>query len=504
MNFPALSLLLVLFVASTSSVHAFAPSTRVAPAATRPILGPKNKQKPLVAPLWYRVLDQQDDEKDPAALKLMSRAPPGFKMRQALQESSSVQLQQQQQQLQQQQRKAPLGFRSAINKPLVTALRANQYAILALATVISAVILLVTQGPGVLSIPHLVEIFKWTGPNGSGLWDFKLSAENLLLGIGGAMPLLALSNWIESSDKRTFANLNFSTIILCMSLFGRRTVPPDDFLPPPFRDGAVTFPTTKSWQAFVESFSLSAVTGFCEEAVFRRQVPAVLAQLFGGGNLLIPFVGQALLFGLGHAQPSQKLSENAIMVALQTINGLGLGLLLLLSGGNLVVPMIAHATYDFVTFFKTWNDANLQLEYAETKYAESLPPDVERQVQAVLMSNPKMKDPLFLNMLKRLFYTFDFDKNGSLNLSEVKKGLSYFALEKHLKLPSDDEIERLFRETLQSRKKMDGVSRSRLTLPDFLRLYSIMVGGGGLKQWKNPIERITRKVKQAEKELVGV
>jgi len=362
----------------------------------------------------------------------------------------------------------------------------------------------VTQGPDAFS--HLNEIVKWTG-GGSGLFDFKVSTESLLMGIGGAMPLLAFSNFIESSDKRTFANLNFSTIVLCMTLFGRRTVPPDDFLPPEYKSagGALEIPTTKSWQALVESLSLATVTGFCEESVFRRQVPAVLAQLSGAnGNILIPFFGQALLFGLGHIQPSQKVSENAIMVGLQSINGLGFGLLLLLSGGQLVVPIIAHATYDFVTFFKTWNDANSQLEYAEKMYSRPLPPHVEKEVESVVRSNPKMKDPRVFKSLKRLFFIFDYDKNESLNLSEVKKGISYYALEKQSTPPSDTEIERLFQSTVQSRKAIEGVSRSRLNFADFLRLYSTMTSGGGRKQPKNFIESVSQKVKAVKKEVVEV
>jgi len=484
MKFSGLFWLSVVVLASRRT-RAFAPTAKGSQYATRSILKPSpTADKRHVGPLKYRVLDEQDKDSDPTAIKLLARAPPNFKMQKVLEDSTA------------RQNVARVKPNSAINTPLIKALRANQYGLLALATVVSAVILLVTQGPEVFS--HLDQVLKWTG-EGSGVFEFRLTPDALLLGIGSAMPMLALSNLIESSDKRVFTNLNFSTIILCMTLFGRRTLPPAEFLPPKYR--SVDLPTTKNWQVLVEAFTLSSITGYCEEAIFRRQVPAVLAQIFTG-NLWIPFFGQALLFGLGHMNPSQKPTENAVMVALQTINGLALGLILLLSGGQLVVPMIAHATYDFVTFFKTWNDANTQLEYAEEKYKEPLPPDVEQEVQIVLRSNPEMKDARVLNTLKRLFYTFDYDKNKSLTLSEVKKGLMYFALEKHAKsLPSEKEIERAFASTVQSRQAT-GVPKDRLRFPDFLRLYSSLTA---LQKKKlNPMKRLSHKLEEVREELVGV
>jgi len=496
----------VTFLVLVTWVDAFAPTPIVVPPArsSRSLLDSKHLvatrivpgaagSKPRVAPLYYRALDEQDDDpENPATLKLKSRAPKvGFKLREMLSDSAS------------QRNVAPVKPRNALNKPLINLLRTNQYVLLALATVVSAIILLVTQGPDAFT--HLDEIVKWTG-SGSGLFDFKVTGENLLLGIGGAMPMLAFSNAIESSDKREFSNLNFATIVLALTLFGRRSVPPDDFLPPSLKaaGGKSKIPTTKSWEALVASFSLSAVTGFCEESIFRRQVPALLAQIFPG-SFLVPFVGQAALFGLGHVQPSQKLSENALMFSLQFVNGLAFGLILLLSGGQLVAPMIAHATYDFVTFFKTWNDANTQLEYSEKMYTTTLPPDIEREVQAVLRANPKMKSPQVFNTLKRLFFTFDFDKSESLNLSEVKKGMAYYALEKRRpNLAPDSEIERIFKSTVQSRVGIKGQPKDRLTFPDFLRFFATITRGDDkLKLAKGLRDSISAKVEEVKKELVS-
>jgi len=205
--------------------------------------------KPRVKPIKYRVLDDQDDDRNPSAMKLLSRAQPNFNMQGAIEGSSP------------QRKGLSVKPRNAINKPLIKALQANQYGLLALATMFSALVLLISQGPGAFS--HLDDIVKWSG-GGSGLFDFQVTTDALLLGIGGALPMLAFSNWIENSDKRAFFNLNFSTIVLCLSLFGRRSVPPNDFLPPKYRlEGVnVQLPKTKNWEALVESLTLSTVTGF--------------------------------------------------------------------------------------------------------------------------------------------------------------------------------------------------------------------------------------------------
>lgn len=400
----------------------------------------------------YRELDGSDEDTDSAMLKVKSRAPPGYDMKKALQEQKQM-----------------MGKQPAngVNRLLIRLLTINQYLLLALSTAVSAAILFFTQGPA--AFENLNVLLQWGGGT-TDVFDLNVTVERLLWGIGGAMPLLAFSTVIENSDKRAFANINFSTITMCMTLFGRRSVPPDDFLPVQYKaPDAPKFPTTKWTDAAIQSLIMSTVTGFCEEAVFRRQVPAMLALLFGSnGDLLLPYFGQAVLFGLGHAQPGSKLEENSILVGLQTFNGLGTGLLYILTGGDLVPCIISHATYDFVVFFKTWKDANDQIEYAEMMYSTPLPEMVDQEVRRLMRSNPKM-DPRRFKLMKRLFYTFDFDKNETLSLSEVRKGIAYMAIERSGTPPPQSEIDRLFAYTVQSRENGD-TSPARLTFPDFLRL----------------------------------
>ena len=97
--------------------------------------------------------------------------------------------------------------------------------------------------------------------------------------------------------------------------------------------------------------------------------------------------------------------------------------------------------------------------------------ETQSKLQSIVRSN--RIDPRVLNAMKRLFYTFDFDKNKTLSLSEVRKGMSYLALEKAGVPPPQTVVDRLFFETVQSRDPSDPTPKNRLTFADFLRLYAI-------------------------------
>jgi len=404
--------------------------------------------------LFYRALQEDEDDESAALIKVQTRAPPGFDMNQALSPQQNP--------------------RTAMNLPLIRALLLNQGLVLGLAVVISSVILLANAGLD--GFAHLNEILKWTG-TGPDIFDFSLTPQRLAWGFGGALPILALSSWIDSSDKRIFANLNFSTIVMSMTLFGRRKIPPPEFLPPQLR--GKTLPTTSWPDACLQSLVLSLTTGVCEEAVFRRLVPSLIVLTTGNSDTLTAWFGSAMLFAAGHVKPSSGLSYNAIVAALQLITGLGFGSIYILSGGDLVPCILAHAFYDFVTFFKTWLDANAQMEYAERMYLEPLPPAVERDVKNLLRNykgSSVLTDPQLFSTIKRLFYTFDFDKNKSLSLSEVRKGISYLILEKAGTPPPEAVVDRLFREIVDTREPgEEGDNRKdRLTFSDFIRLYSLL------------------------------
>mmetsp|Transcript_8784 Transcript_8784/g.14595 ORF Transcript_8784/g.14595 Transcript_8784/m.14595 type:complete len:465 (-) Transcript_8784:179-1573(-) len=387
--------------------------------------------------LRYRELDQEDADTD-AMLKVQTRAPPGFDMKKNLKQQR----------------------RTAMNVPLIRAILLNQGLILGLATIASAVLLFFTNGVDAFS--HLGDIFLWSGD----VVDFDVTPLRLLTGLAAAAPVVFFGNLVERSDDRALANINFSTITMVMTLFGRRTSPPDAFLPKQFKGR--TIPTTSTADVLLQSSILATITGICEEIVFRMEIPGLLNHYNMGGFPLLPLVGQAALFALGHYQASTGLRENGIVVGLQFINGSWFGLVYLLTGGDLIACIVAHATYDFFVFFKTWLDANEQVEYAESMWLEPLPQDVQKQVLATSGElNPKT-----FNAVKRLFYTFDFDKNKTLSKSEVRKGFSYLALERAGTPPPQAQVDALF-----DRYTSDVVEKSRLTLPDFLQLYTKSVLG---------------------------
>lgn len=413
-------------------------------------------------PLFYRELKEDDD--DATMLKVQTRTPIGFNMKEALQQKPPEQQEQQKQ-----------VTKNALNLPLIRALLINQVLILTLATIVFGAVLLFSEGFKAFS--HLDEILHWNtaGTSGPALWDLQLTPLRLLEGIAGAIPLLVWGNWIESSDNRAFANVNFSTIVMTMTLFGRRKAPPDDFIPDKFKGQKVL--TTPASDALFQSFVLSALTGVCEETVFRAELPAVLTHVLHF-NIPLAIASQAFLFGLGHIQPnSSNRMENAILIGLQFVNGISLATLYVLSGGDIVPCIIAHALYDFVTFFKTWWDANAQLEYAEEMYLEPLPPNVESEVRRVLAANGNIKlDPLVFKMVKRLFFIFDFDKNKTLSKSEVRKGISYLALEKAGRPPPQAMVDDAFEQVVDTRDNsiVQERDRNRLSFSDFVRLYSLM------------------------------
>mmetsp|Transcript_26571 Transcript_26571/g.76742 ORF Transcript_26571/g.76742 Transcript_26571/m.76742 type:complete len:444 (+) Transcript_26571:178-1509(+) len=385
-------------------------------------------------PLYYRELD--DSEADtPAGIKVQSLTPPGYSTKEALED--------------QLQGSAP---KSGVNVALLRAICANQVFILGLASAAGAGLLIFTDGLG--WIQQLSAILDW-GANQHHLLDFAIQPLRLGEGFLGALPLIASGSFIERSDKRKFATVNFSTIFMVMTLFGRRSKPDDAFLPPRLRGQQM--PVTRTVDVFLNSLAISALTGFCEELVFRRIV-AGLIFYYTGGDILSTLLGQAFLFGLGHGAGTSS-SENGIVISLQTINGFWFGLLYLLSGGDIVVCMIAHALYDLQTFFFTWLSSNDQIEYACDKYLKPFDAATTKELQG--MRAPKD----VVEKCKKLFYTFDaYDKKDeALSLSEVRKGIAYLAIETSTRAPPQSKIDEAFNHFVSGSNK--------LTFPQFLALF---------------------------------
>lgn len=398
----------------------------------------KNSRLP---PLHYRELDD-DDADTSAGIKVQSLTPPGYSTREALEIQAQA--------------TAP---KSGVNTALLRAIITNQVFILGLASVASAGILTFTDGLG--WIQHLPFILDW-GPSqhqgGVNPFDFVAPITPMRLGEGflGALPLIALGSFIERSDKREFATLNFSTIFMVMTLFGRRMKPDDAFLPPRLRGQPM--PITSTAEVFSKALGISALTGLCEELVFRRIVSGLIFY-YTGGDVVSALLGQAFLFGLGHSAGGSS-SENGIVISLQGINGLWFGLLYLLSGGDIVACMISHAIYDLQTFFFTWLSSNDQIEYACAKYLQPFDSATAKELQG--MRAPKD----VADKCKKLFYTFDaYDKKDeALSLSEVRKGIAYLAIETSTRAPPQSRIDEAF-------FRFVSPGSNKLTFPQFLALF---------------------------------
>jgi len=400
--------------------------------------------------ILYKPHEDGDDESR-GLLKLKTRAPAaGFNLQKALRDGEDKK-------------------ETGMNTELIKALFLNQIIILILGVGISLGTVLWHEGFDALMSPWTV--FQW----GSSEFDaIALSGNPIILGTISAIPALLFSNLIESSDRREFANINFSTIIMVLTLFGRRSSPPTEFIPEEFREKKVI--TTKAYEVLGTSIALSAVTGICEETVFRLLLPSLLIR-YMGLNTILSLVVQSALFGIGHTQPGSPIKENAIIIALQGINGLWFGAIFLAFG--LPTSMTAHAVFDFIVFYKTWSDANAQIEYADQMYSKPLPPELEKAVREALAEAPSNNlNPRIISFVRRLFFTFDFDKNKTLSLSEVRKGLSYQALQRKSAPPPQEQIDALFNQVIASRAKYSNAHFSksqedRLDLSDFIRLISL-------------------------------
>ena len=99
-------------------------------------------------------------------------------------------------------------------------------------------------------------------------------------------------------------------------------------------------PLFRDWR--LADFALvSVLAGVGEEMLFRGVIQPAVAEAVGGGwGIAVGLAASALLFGLAHPiTPAYALLAGLI--------GLYLGGVWLVSG-NLLVPVVAHAGYDFV------------------------------------------------------------------------------------------------------------------------------------------------------------
>jgi membrane protease YdiL (CAAX protease family) len=427
---------------------------------------PENIQEPRVRqhfkarPLFYR--EHNDGDEDATMLKLAIRAGPTFKKEEIKPKSETS--------------------REGINSPLLFALVTNQVFVLGTAIIMTSIYLVVS---GDAQFPH-EGILNWSGlkSSPSAAMDLSLTPMRFLQGVLGSLFPLMVGSSIEKSDDRRFANANFSTIFMVMTLFGRRSkVSSITIEDSESSDTAVKAsikmdrlePSTRWTDVALISLGLSYLTGFCEEITFRGLIPHLLKSTIFLGSVPLACVGQAAIFGLGHFAPTTSQSENKLIATFQFFNGLWFGLLFLLTGGDLVPCIIAHTIYDFSTFFFTWMKANEQIEYAYYMTLEQLSPEIEKELNAI-KSKFTIKVPQDeIEMCKRLFYILDTNKNGAVSKPEVQKGINYLDVEKVFKAPPRETVNSIFDSCIKNRNSKEvvyGINvENELQFLDFMQLF---------------------------------
>lgn len=157
-------------------------------------------------------------------------------------------------------------------------------------------------------------VWPWLKP-GLMAWKFRDAA----LGLLAAGPLLAGFGWTLKSSWAPLVQIRHFLDTAGRGLLGRWAL----------------------WQLAV----IAALAGLCEETLFRGALQGGLSPKLGPGGA---WAVASLLFGLCHA-------ANRPYAVAATLLGAWLGGLYALTG-NLLVPVLTHAFYDFVAllWFLRW------------------------------------------------------------------------------------------------------------------------------------------------------
>jgi len=202
-------------------------------------------------------------------------------------------------------------------------------------------------------------IFSWPKQVSPIPHDF-LMKSHLLIGVLGSLPPILMGAAIDRSDDYRFAKPNFSTIYMVVTLFGKRAIPQSDTEDKScteYSKVATLYPHTSSFDVILWSAIISLITGISEELIFRCIIPAILNSVFLSNIYLVYFV-QAILFALGHTSLRVSFQENAVVGGFQFINGLWFGGIFLLSNGDVLPCIVAHAVRKLLVRIRSCNLTN--------------------------------------------------------------------------------------------------------------------------------------------------
>ena len=241
--------------------------------------------------------------------------------------------------------------------------------------------------------------------NGDGralLSATQFDPTSLVVGAAGGLAVIAVGRFIEKSPNPLFAELNLSTNMLVLRLFGPR--------PQPVVAGVV-------------SLCIATLVALTEETVFRGVVTSRLAENLGA----LPGAGCAiLLFALGHINPLALGKETLLLwrlcgnqprrvdgvgvdavdrshrFALQVFTGTSFTLLAFATGG-LAAPIVAHCLYDWYTFYESHLAVTGQMEYSVEEGGRD-------------------------DALKREFRFIDTNRDGKISPDELRIALFSFGI----------------------------------------------------------------------------
>jgi len=199
------------------------------------------------------------------------------------------------------------------------------------------------------------------------------------------------------------------------------------------------------------SLTISTLTGIVEETTFRGQLFPSLTNnpIWGDGNVLIGMALSSFVLAFLHTNPKAFLPnllnggdkeaflDNLVLLIFQFINGTIFATLYVLSGYNLVVPIISHSLYDTYTLYKTHMvDVAGQMEYAQQQTVR------RRRGNSTLMTNKdnniisspieqkwmETKGQRFVEEVTRAFYLMDTNRDGVVSVKEMKIALYSYGI----------------------------------------------------------------------------
>ena len=229
--------------------------------------------------------------------------------------------------------------------------------------------------------------------------------ESLAIALAGVVPLIYLSRRVETSEAPAVADLNVSTNMLVLRLFGGK--------PQPF-------------VALLVSAVLAGITGIVEETTFRGQVLGQLVEKMDSFPAAVAL--STVIFAVLHVNPialfrggKEGVKDAAVLIAYQLLTGAWFALLYV-STDNLAVPIFAHAFFDFYVFYGTHLILTNQMEYARD---QSLMPVANGGVESKWQNK---RGDRFVLGARETFFLADNNRDGELSREELRIALYSYGI----------------------------------------------------------------------------